>query len=41
MRLLHRSGSPGGSLRDQDLAGSILPSDAIAALGVGGGWAGG
>jgi hypothetical protein len=33
----HRSGSPGGSLRDQVLAGSNLPSDAIAAAGVGAG----
>ncbi|WP_190860174.1 hypothetical protein [Actinomadura sp. RB99] len=32
-RSLHRSDSPGGSLRDQVLAGSNLPSDAIATLG--------
>src|SRR5690606_4202914 len=36
-RSLHRSGSPRGSLRDQVLASSNLPSDAIAGVKVGAG----
>ncbi|GAA0216060.1 hypothetical protein GCM10009527_010170 [Actinomadura nitritigenes] len=36
-RSLHRSDSPGGSLRDQVLAGSNLPSGAVATLSTGAG----